>query len=206
MTLRTRFALALALTSLVATSAFAAPVKFSVDKGHSEVGFDVRHFFAKTHGRFNDFTAEIVYDAENMAKSSVDATVQIASVSTDNEKRDGHLKSPDFFDAEKFPTMTFKSTKITPAGKGKFKMTGDLTMRGVTKTVTFDGEVLGVGAVGVGGQSWGTRAGFFASTTINRKDFGINWNKALDNGGVMLGEDVAISLSIEAAEVQPEKK
>ncbi len=206
MQLRSRFVLALALVALAAGSAVAAPMKLTIDKSHSEVGFDVRHFFSKVHGRFNDFSADIVLDQADMTKSSVSATVQTASISTDNERRDGHLKSDDFFAAEKNPTLTFVSKKITPAGKDKFKMAGDLTMRGVTKPVVFDVEILGVGAVAVGGQSWGTRAGFTATTVVNRKDFGINWNKTLDNGGVMLGEEVTITLSIEAQEAQPEKK
>lgn len=206
MQIRTRLFAALAFAALAATSAVAAPLNMTVDKSHSEVGFDVRHLFAKVHGRFNDFSADIVLDQANLANSSVNATVQAATIWTDNERRDGHLKSEDFFAAEKYPTLTFKSTKIAPAGKDKFKMTGDLTMRGVTKSVTFDGEILGVGAVGVGGQSWGTRGGFTATTVINRKDFGINWNKTLDNGGLMLSDEVTITLNIEAQEKQPEKK
>lgn len=206
MQLRSRVLVALAMMALVATTAVAAPLKMTIDKSHSEVGFDVRHFFSKVHGRFNDFGGDIVLDQANLAASSVEATVQTASVWTDNERRDGHLKSEDFFAAEKFPTLMFKSTKITPVDKTKFKMAGDLTMRGVTKPVVFDVELLGVGAVGVGGQSWGTRAGFTATTVVNRKDYGINWNKTLDNGGMMLSDDVTITLNIEAQEVQPEKK
>lgn len=191
---------------VVASAAFAAPAKYAIDKTHTEVGFDVRHFFTKVHGRFNDFQATILFDEKDPSKISVDASAVTASISTDNEKRDGHLRSADFFDAEKYPALTFKSTKVTAAGKNKYKVAGDLTLRGVTKPVVFDVDFLGAGSVGVGGQSWGTKAGFVATTTINRKDFGINWNKQLDNGGLMLADEVTLTLNIEANQVQEEKK
>lgn len=191
---------------VVASAAFAAPVTYTIDKPHTEVGFDVRHFFSKVHGRFNDFQGTIVFDDQDPSKISVEASAVTASISTDNEKRDGHLKTADFFDAEKFPTLTFKSTKVTAAGKNKYKVAGDLTLRGVTKPVVFDVDFLGAGAVGVGGQSWGNKAGFAATATINRKDFGINWNKTLDNGGLMLADEVTLVLSIEANQVQEAKK
>lgn len=184
---------------VVASAAFAAPAKYAIDKTHTEVGFDVRHFFTKVHGRFNDFQATILFDEKDPSKISVDASAVTASISTDNEKRDGHLRSADFFDAEKYPALTFKSTKVTANGKNKYKIAGDLTMRGVTKPVVFDAEFLGAGATGMG-----TKAGFAATAVVNRKDFGINWNKALDNGGVMLGEEVTISLNIEANQVVEE--
>ena len=184
---------------VVASAAFAAPAKYAIDKTHTEVGFDVRHFFTKVHGRFNDFQATILFDEKDPSKISVDASAVTASISTDNEKRDGHLRSADFFDAEKYPALTFKSTKVTANGKNKYKIAGDLTMRGVTTPVVFDAEFLGAGATGMG-----TKAGFAATAVVNRKDFGINWNKALDNGGVMLGEEVTISLNIEANQVVEE--
>ena len=184
---------------VVASAAFAAPAKYAIDKTHTEVGFDVRHFFTKVHGRFNDFQATILFDEKDPSKISVDASAVTASISTDNEKRDGHLRSADFFDAEKYPALTFKSTKVTANGKNKYKIAGDLTMRGVTKPVVFDAEFLGAGATGMG-----TKAGFAATAVVNRKDFGINWNKALDNGGLMLGEEVTISLNIEANQVVEE--
>ena len=201
-----RSVLAAAALLLVAAAAFAAPVTYTIDKPHTEVGFDVRHFFSKVHGRFNDFQGTIVFDEQDPAKISVEATAVTGSISTDNEKRDGHLKTADFFDAEKYPTLSFKSTKVTAAGKNKYKVTGDLTLRGVTKSVVFDVDFLGAGSVGVGGQSWGSKAGFAATTTINRKDFGINWNKTLDNGGLMLADEVTLVLNIEANQVQDEKK
>ena len=151
------------------------------------------------------FTAKIVFDEKTPANISVEASADANSIWTDNERRDGHLKSADFFDVEKYPVITFKSTKVVAAGKNKYKITGDFTMHGVTKPVTFDAEFLGAGAVGVGGQSWGTTAGFTATTVINRKDFGVSWNKALDNGGAMLSDEVTINLNIEADAVQAAK-
>ena len=170
------------------------------------MGFSIRHFFSKVPGQFKDFSGTIVMDEKSPPASSVEVTIQAASISTDNERRDAHLRSPDFFDVDTFPTLTFKSTKVAPAGKDKVKIAGDLTMRGVTKTVVLDVEFLGMGQVGIGGQSMGTKAGFDATTTVNRKDFGINWNKTLDQGGLMLGDDVAISLHVEANLKQPAQK
>jgi polyisoprenoid-binding protein YceI len=184
---------------VVASAAFAAPAKYTIDKAHTEVGFDVRHFFTKVHGRFNDFEGTIVFDEQDPSKISVEASAVTASISTDNQKRDGHLRSADFFDAEKFPSLTFKSNKVTANGKNKYKVAGDLTMRGVTKPVVFDAEFFGAGGTGMG-----AKAGFAATTVVNRKDFGINWNKALDNGGMMLSDEVTISLNIEANQVVEE--
>lgn len=191
------------LALAAATSlAVAAPVQYTVDKAHTEVGFDVRHLFSKVHGRFNDFSGTITFDEKDPAAVAVEATASAKSIWTDNERRDNHLRSADFFAADSFPTLTFKSTKATSVGKNKYKVAGNLTMRGVTKPVVFDAEFLGAGNVGVGGQSMGGKAGFVASAVVNRKDFGINWNKTLDNGGLMLSDEVTISLNIEANEVQ----
>jgi polyisoprenoid-binding protein YceI len=202
---RIHVALALALVSF-ASAASAAPLTFDIDQPHSQVGFSIRHFFSKVQGQFKDFSGTIVMDQAKPSASSVDVTIKAASISTDNDARDKHLRSPDFFAADSLPTLTFKSTKVVPAGKDKVEVTGDLTMHGVTKSVVLDVEFLGMGEVGVGGQSWGTKAGFDATATINRKDFGINWNKTLDHGGLMIGEDVTVSLHIEANLKQPEKK
>jgi polyisoprenoid-binding protein YceI len=198
-------ALALTLVSL-ASAASAAPLTFDIDKPHSQVGFSVRHFFSKVPGQFKEFSGTIVMDPSAPAASSVEVTIQAASIFTDNDGRDKHLRSPDFFGADSFPTLTFKSTKVAPAGKDKYKVTGDLTMHGVTKPVELEVEFLGMGEVGVGGQNWGTKAGFDATATLNRRDFGINWNKTLDAGGVMLGVDVAIILHIEANLKPPTQK
>jgi polyisoprenoid-binding protein YceI len=202
---RSSVALAFALVG-IASAASAAPVTLEIDKVHSQVGFSIRHFFSKVPGQFKDFSGTIVMDPKALATSSVDVTIQAASISTDNEARDKHLRSPDFFSADSLPTLTFKSTKVASAGKDKYKVTGDFTMHGVTKSVVLDVEFLGMGDVGVGGQNLGTKAGFDATTTLHRKDFGINWNKTLDQGGLMLGEDVAVILHIEAGLKQPAKK
>jgi polyisoprenoid-binding protein YceI len=189
-----RIPLAVAALLALATAASAAPLTFNIDRPHSQVGFTVRHFFSKVPGQFKDFTGTIVMDKDNPAASSVQVTIQTASISTDNDRRDTHLRSADFFAADSFPTITFKSTKVVPAGKDKVKITGDLTMHGVTRPVTLDVDFLGMGSVG----QMGTKAGFEAAATVNRQDFNIRWNKLLDQGGTMLGDDVAITLHIEA--------
>ncbi len=188
---------------LAASSAAADPQPFKVDLQHSLVSFSVRHFFSKVQGRFNVFSGALQLDEKNLANSSADVTVQATSIFTNVEKRDNHLRSADFFDVEKFPTLTFKSTKVTPGENGSFQMAGDLTIHGVTKPVVFNGTLLGVGAIGMGGQNIGTRAGFEASTTVNRKDFGLLWNRALDQGGTLLGDDVTITLEVEAIKDVP---
>jgi polyisoprenoid-binding protein YceI len=187
----------------IASAAFAAPETFKLDPSHTVVGFQVRHFFSKVPGLFKEFDGTITLDQANWDASSVEATIQAASISTNNEKRDGHLRSADFFDVEKFPTLTFKSTKVTKGEDGKLKVAGDLTIKGVSKPVVLDVDLLGVGAVGIGGSAIGTRAGFEATAKIDRKDYGIVWNKTLDQGGTMLGDDVAINIGVEAIKVEP---
>jgi polyisoprenoid-binding protein YceI len=196
---------ALALMSL-ASVASAAPLTFDLDKPHTQVGFSIRHFFTKVSGRFQDFSGTLVMDEKDPAASSVSVTIQAASIYTANERRDTHLRSPDFFAADSFPTLTFKSTKVEPLGKDQYKVTGDLAMRGVTKPIVLNVEFLGMGEVAMGGRAMGTKAGFDASATLDRRDFGILWNKTLDQGGLMLGNDVDISLHIEANLRQAEAK
>src|SRR5262245_4795946 len=193
---------AFAMLAVTAAFAAAAPATWKVDPAHTEVGFEVRHFFSKVHGVFHDMQGTIVFDEQDPSAVKVDASAKVASVDTGNEKRDAHLKTADFFNAEKDSVLTFKSTKVEKAGKNKYRITGDLTMRGVTKSVTFDAEFLGSSAVSVEGQSWGSKAGFAATTTVNRKDWGINWNKTLDNGGVMVDDNVTIVLNVEADKAQ----
>lgn len=187
----TLFALALGIPAHAAT--------WEVDQAHSSVYFKVRHLVvAKTKGEFTDFTGEINFDGKNWKDASAEFTVQAASIDTDNEDRDKHLRSADFLATDSFPTMTFVTKSVTPAEDGEFKLTGDLTIRGVTKEVTFDGEFHGVIQ-----DPWGnTRAGFTAETTINRQDFGVSWNKTLDAGGVVVSDDVDITLEIEAIQKQ----
>lgn len=188
---------------LLAAPAFAAD-KFDIDASHSQAGFTVRHFFSKVPGRFNEVSGTIQLDEKNLANSSVEVTIPVSSINTENERRDNHLKSADFFDLEHFPNITFKSTKVVPGKDGKFQIVGDLTMRGVTKSVTLEATQLGLGAVGIGGNAMGVRGGWEATTTVNRKDYGISWNKTLDQGGTLLGDDVTISLQVEATKAKPE--
>ena len=166
---------------------------WTLDTAHSSVGFTVRHMMvSKVRGRFGDFSADIV-TAENPLESTLAATVQMASIDTGDEGRDGHLRTNDFFDIEEHPTMTFTSTSITGSGTD-YEVTGDLTIKGVTKQVTFDLEYGGIGK-----DPWGnTRAGFTLTGTINRKDFNMAYNAVLETGGIMVGEKVSVELDIEA--------
>ena len=182
----------LALASGLAGSANAADT-LVIDRVHSEASFQVRHFVSKVRGRFTDFSGTIVADQAKPEASSVEFTIKTASIDTDQPNRDKHLQSADFFDAEKFPEITFKSTSVKSAGKDKFAVTGNLTMHGVTKQITL--PVTYLGSVGAGKDA---KHGFEAITTVNRKDYGIVWNKALDNGGYMLGDDVTVTVNIKA--------
>jgi len=186
----------------LASPAVAAPVTWKVDPAHTEVGFDVRHFFTKVHGVFHDTQGTIVFDEQDPTAIKVDASARVASVDTGNRNRDSDLQTPDFFNAATDSILSFRSTKVEKTGKSKYKVTGDLTMRGVTKQVVFDAEFLGSSTVSVEGKSWGAKAGFSATTVVNRQDYGIKWNKALDNGGMMVGDDVTITLNIEGSKAQ----
>jgi polyisoprenoid-binding protein YceI len=168
---------------------------FTVDPAHSDASFRVKHLMSNVKGAFGDIAGTIEVNRENPAASSVDFTINAASIDTANDNRDKHLRSADFFDVEKFPQITFKSTKIAPSGsKDVYNVTGNLTMHGVTRPV-----VLPVTFLGFAKDPWGNdRAGFEIETTLNRKDFGLNWNKALDQGGFLLGEDVKVSIALEA--------
>ena len=179
------------LATLVALPVLAQET-WTVDKGHSTANFKIRHFTANVVGGFNDFDGTITLDRANPAKSSVEFTIQAASIDTNSENRDKHLRSADFFDVEKFPTITFKSTAVAAKGKDAFDVTGDLTLHGVTKRVT-----LPVTFGGFMKTSRGEKAGFEVETTLNRKDYGIVWNRALDEGGFMLSDDVKVTINLE---------
>ena len=181
-----------ALASGLAASPVVADT-FVVDPVHSDASFQIRHFVSNVRGRFTDFSGTIVGDPAKPEAATVEFTVKTASIDTAQTKRDGHLRSADFFDAEKFPEITFKSTKIKASGKDKYDVTGNLTMHGVTKPIAL--VVTNLGSAGTGKDA---KFGFEATATLNRKDFGIVWNKALDNGGYMLGDDVIVSINIEA--------
>lgn len=193
--------LALAVLAPAPTTALASTTAFSIDNVHSGVEFKVRHFFTRVPGRFTQVDGRILFDEKNPANSSVEATIPASSVFTDNERRDSHLKTEDFFWVEQHPDITFKSSQIVPGEGDTFQIVGDLTIRGVTKQVTLNATKLGVLDAG----QMGVRAGFEATTTVNRKDFGINWNKTLDQGGLMLGDEVEIALNISAVH-KPETK
>jgi polyisoprenoid-binding protein YceI len=172
----------------------AAADTYVVDKGHSEAAFQVRHMVTKVRGRLQDFGGTIQVDPKNAEASSVELTFKTASVSSDNESRDKDLRSPNFFDVEKYPTMTFKSSKIKKLGEDRYEVTGILDLRGVKKEITVPVNFLGFVKTPWGGEV----AGFEATVTLHRKDFGMVWNKALDNGGVLVGEDALITVNIEA--------
>lgn len=195
----TRLALA-SLTMLAATAMLAAaePVTYRIDPGHSTAGFTIRHIFSKVPGRFRELEGTLQFDEQNIANSSADISIKTSSIDTNNERRDNDLRSNNFFNADTFPTITFKSNKVIPGDKEHFKLVGDLNMHGVTKPVTLDVTYLGSGPFGMGGRSMGKKAGWEATTTINRRDWGIIWNQTLDQGGTLLGDDVAITIGIEA--------
>ena len=189
-------------TLLFAAQAFAAPQVYEIDPVHSRVEFTIRHMFSKVTGNFGTFKGTIRYDAADPAASSVNAEIDASSIDTNNERRDGHLKSPDFFDVAKYPTITFTSTKVKTDSDGKIKVEGTLTMHGVQKQVNLDVAYLGAGP----GLDGVVRSGFEGLTKVDRKDYGIVWNKALDKGSTLLGDDVQISLEIEAVAPTPAKK
>ena len=185
----------------IAARAQASPQTYEIDPVHSRVDFLIRHMFSKVSGGFSKFQGQVVYDPAAPAASSVKAVINAGSISTAYEQRDADLRSPNFFDVAKFPTITFTSGKITQGETGRLKVEGTLTMHGVTKPVTLDAAFLGSGP----GLDGATRAGFEATTTIDRKAFGIIWNKTLDQG-TLLGDEVSINLQIEAVVPQPESK
>lgn len=174
---------------------------YNIDPAHSLIGFAVRHLEINwVEGRFKDFNGTIHYDDKDIAKSSVEFTAKVASVDTEVEARDKHLRTADFFDAEKYPEMTFKSTRLERKGKDSYVLHGDLTLKGVTKPVAFPFNI--TGAVK---DPWGnTRFGIEAQTRINRHDFGINYGNAFAGGGLDVGNEVTITLRLEA--VQPAQK
>lgn len=167
---------------------------WEIDTTHSSVNFWVRHMvISKVHGRFTRWNGTIVLDDADISKSSVDVTIDATSIETHEPKRDAHLRSPDFFDVEKFPTLAFKSKKIQESGGG-LAVRGDLTLHGVTREVLLETESLGQTKDPWGGE----RVGFSAKTSIDRKEFGLGWNQVLEAGGVLVGEKIEITLEIEA--------
>jgi polyisoprenoid-binding protein YceI len=187
------------LLSLAAAVLAAVPVtagdSYVVEKAHSDALFTIRHMMSRITGRFSDFSGTINVDTGNPAASSVEFTINTPSIDTSLPDRDKDLRGPNFFDVEKYPTLTFKSTKITAASKDKFTVDGTLTMHGVSKPLSLAVEFLGFGK-----DPWGNdKAGFALETTLNRKDYGLVWNKALDQGGFLLGDDVKVVINLETA-------
>ena len=167
---------------------------WSIDKAHSSVGFKVKHLvISTTSGVFKDFDGTISLDPSDLTTMDVTFTVKVASINTENEKRDGHLTSGDFFDIENHPLMTFKSTSAKVTGEGEAELMGDLTIRGVTKPITFEVEGFNQPVDFMGT----TKIGGSARATIDRQEFGITWNRAMDTGGVVVGNDVKIELELE---------
>ena len=190
--------------SLMAVLALAAPAveaeTFNFDANHASVMFQIRPLMSKITGKFNAFEGAVQIDRDDPAASSVTFTIETKSIDTANQRRDDDLRSPNFFDVASHPTITFESTSVKPLGDDNYDVTGSFTMHGVTKTV-----VLPVKALGEMKDPWGNqRIGFEISTTINRKDYGISFNKVLDQGGLMLGEEVTITINLEAVQAKAE--
>ena len=175
---------------------------WNIDTSHSGAHFSVRHMvISKVRGAFERFTGVIELDEANPAASKVSVSIDATSINTPEPKRDAHLRSADFFDVEKYPELTFVSTKVEKVGDAEYRVTGDLTIHGVTKEVVLDAESLGVNK-----DPWGNdRIGFAATTSINRKDFGLSWNQALETGGVLVGEKIEISLDVQAVKAAATK-
>jgi polyisoprenoid-binding protein YceI len=198
MTMTKKRSLLLAATLALAWPATAAET-YKVDASHANVTFQVRHFMSQVSGGFTDFEGTIVIDRARPEASSVEFTIQAHSIETHNDRRDEHLRSPDFFDVASHPAITFRSASVHKVDDDSYEVTGDLTLRGVTKSITLPVQVLGEMK-----DPWGNqRIGFETSTTINRKDYGVSWNQTLDQGGLVLGDDVKVSINLEAVQEQP---
>jgi len=188
---QTRFA---TVVGLLALAGPAAASDYQIDASHSHVGFSVRHMMvSSTRGEFGQVTGTVQLDDKDLSRSKIEAVIEVTSIDTRDAKRDEHLRSADFFDVAKHPTITFRSTRIRRSG-GSYLVTGDLTMRGVTRSVTLQASRP---TAEVKDPWGGLRRGLTATTTLRRKDFGISWNKALDSGGLVVGEDVQVQLDIE---------
>jgi len=170
-------------------------MSWTVDPMHTQVEFSAKHMGIMTvKGAFTGVSAEINFNEDDFTASSVQATIDAGTLSTHDERRDAHLKSPDFLDVERFPTITFKSTSIEHAAQDQYTMAGDLTIRDSTRPVSLEVVYSGQAKDPMGNM----HAGFSAYTTINRKDWGLNWNMALETGGLLVGEDVKLALEVEA--------
>lgn len=187
----------IAAMMMVSTSAFAA--KYKLDPSHSQVGFSVKHLVvSNVKGHFSKYEGSFDFDEKKGTVSNVDVKIEAASINTNDEKRDEHLRSADFFDTAKHKEITFKGKKVDVVGGKPTKVTGDLTMRGVTKSVVLDIDYGGAAT-----DPWGNeKIGFTLTGKINRKDFGVNWSKNLDKGGAVVADDVKIEIEVEANKVK----
>ncbi len=169
--------------------------QWNIDASHSGISFSIRHMvFTKVRGRFAKYSGTIALDDDNLARASVDVTIDASSIDTGTPDRDKHLRSADFFDVEKFPELRFKTKTVEDLGDGKLRVLGQLTIRDVTRDVILEAE-----STGRGKDPWGNeRIGFFAKTSIDRKDFGLQWNQLLEAGGVLVGDRVDIDLDVQA--------
>lgn len=191
-----RFTKFICLSAIALNSSLALAAEWNIDAAHSNVMFTVRHLVSRINGQFKDFSGAFSFDEKKMDDSKVSFKIKTNSIDTTIGKRDDHLRSPDFFDSTKFPDMTFESTKVTSKGSNTLLIDGKMSLHGITKPVVFETEFLGLekGPDGV------RRAGFAAKTKINRKDFGLTWNKLVESGAMLVGEEVDISIQIEAIE------
>ena len=168
---------------------------YTIDPSHSQIGFGARHaMVTKVRGQFNEFTGTGFFNAENPAESTIEVTIQAKSINTNNADRDAHLRGNDFFSMDQFPLITFASTAFSKADAETYSVTGDLTIKGITKSITIDLDYTGAAVDPYGNQ----RMGFEGKTTINRKDWGVNWNAALEAGGVLVGEKITLEFEISA--------
>jgi polyisoprenoid-binding protein YceI len=178
-----------------AADSAARPLRtWRIDANHSDVSFRVRHLVTRVSGTFDRWTADLQADPSDWSTGSVVVTIETASINTRQERRDGHLRSDDFFDAERHPAITFRSRRVTAEGE-RLRIEGDLTIRGITRPVVLDGEIIALTTAPDGSY----RAGFSATTRINRHDFGVSWNRAAEGGGLVLADDVDIEINLAAA-------
>ncbi len=173
-------------------------MSWQIDSSHSHINFTARHMMiSKVRGSFETFSGTVNFDEKNPVNSTVDIAVELASINTRDGQRDGHLKSPDFFDVETHPTMRFVSTRVEQIDENNGRLIGNLTIKGVTHEVALDVEYAGMAK-----SPWGTQsAGFSATGTLNRKDWGLNWNQALETGGVLVGEKINLEIELELVKV-----
>ena len=198
-----RIAAAAGLAAVLSLPALSASSIWRIDPQHTSAQFAVKHLMISTvRGEFHNVTGTIAWDDQDITKSVVDVTIDATTVDTREPKRNDHLKSPDFFDVAKYPTITFKSRRVEQAAPGKLKITGDLTIHGVTKEVVLDVE----GPTAAIKDPWGNaRVAASATTKINRQDFGVKWNANIDGGGVVVGDDVNVTIDLEMVKQAPSK-